>query len=164
MREEGIHKIEVHVAAVCVSDCGGNLRVLALRRANTRTLFPGLWEGVGGQLLVGESFEDGLFRHLREEAGLSGCTVMGPVAAYVIEPGPSGAKELIPGVRFLVSFGDLPQVTIDPRQHQDSQWFRTDALQGVLWIPGLLPQIELALNAFRCNSTQLTVLGESRHG
>ena len=140
MRELGIHRIEIHVAVVCVAWTEqGAARVLALRRAPSRQLFPGYWEGVGGQVLGGESLEDAVTRHLREEAGLR-AAVRGPFATYVIEPNGSGRGDRIPGIRFVA---EVPLVTpqLDPRQHVEARWLAVDDLAAVDWIPGLLPQV-----------------------
>ena len=149
MREAGIHRIEVHVAAACVRQSERGLEMLALHRASSRSLFPGLWEGVGGQVGPGESLVHAVTRHLHEEASLSG-QVICPVDTYVIDPGPtSGASELIPGVRFLVSLPSGVQPQIDPRQHQGWRWVPVDQLAAVAWIPGMLEQLRHAVSLFR---------------
>ena len=141
MRELGIHKIEVHVAGVCVARTpDGALRVLALRRATSKQLFPGLWEGVGGQVLAGEALEEAVFRHLRDEAGLVSDAAV-PFATYVIEPGTgSGAGARIPGVRFVATV-PLQEPKLDPRQHVDARWLSVDQLGEVEWIPGVAEQV-----------------------
>ena len=148
MREAGIHRIEMHVAGACIRETGGRLEMLALHRAPTRTLFPGHWEGIGGQVGPGESLEDAVARHLIDEARLAG-NIMGPVATYVIDPGPSsGAAELIPGVRFLVRLAEVAQPVIDPRQHQDWRWVPVNQLSRVRWIPGMLDQLRRAVTTY----------------
>ena len=72
MRETGAQEQEVHVAGVCVARGAGPPAILALKRTNSRSLFPGYWEGVGGQVLPGETLEEAVQTHLREEAGLTG--------------------------------------------------------------------------------------------
>lgn len=141
MRELGIHKIEIHVAGVCVARTAeGALRVLALRRALSKQLFPGLWEGVGGQVLAGESLDDAVFRHLRDEAGLESDSAV-PFATYVIEPGTnSGAGGRIPGVRFVATV-PLRDPTLDPQQHVEARWLAVEELVEVDWIPGVVEQV-----------------------
>lgn len=145
MRERGIHRIEVHVAAVCVGQRQGALEVLALKRSPNRALFPNFWEGVGGQVKEGESLEEAILRHLLEESGISG-RIRGPFTTYVIEPGvDSSADTRIPGVRFSVKVDGTPNIIVDPAQHQDSAWVPVTDLARLDWIPGLLPQIEQAI-------------------
>ncbi len=141
MREKGIHKIEVHVAAVCFTQALP-LRILALHRTSKRALFPNFWEGVGGQVLEGESLEEAALRHLHEEAGING-RIICPYAAYIIEPGLiSGADKRIPGIRFLVVIEGTPKITINPEEHQGWGWAALNKLQNFDWIPGLREQIE----------------------
>jgi 8-oxo-dGTP pyrophosphatase MutT (NUDIX family) len=146
MREQGIDEIEVHVAAVCIRVHDSTPQMLGLHRSAGRALFPGLWEGVGGQVHTGESFETAVLRHLREEAGLTG-TVRKPFAAYVIEPGgSSGAASRIPGVRFLVDVDGSTDPTIDAAQHQAWRWLDRDAVERTDFIPGMLPQLREAFD------------------
>lgn len=149
MRETGVQEQEVHVAGVCVSRGSHPPSVLALKRTDSRSLFPGYWEGVGGQVLPGESLEEAVHTHLREEAGLDG-EVVQPFASYVIEPGrASRANKRIPGVRFLVLVDDRPEARIDPRQHTEWRWVPVDQLGQLQWIPGLREQIEDGVRLYR---------------
>ena len=148
MREDGIQEIEVHVAALCLGTSGGGLRVLALHRAASRRLYPGYWEGVGGQVHPGESFEAAVLRHLEVEAGLSGSIQM-PFTTYLIRPGRSGSSYAIPGVRFLVTVSGTPTIRTDPRQHQGSRWIAPKDLESVRWIPGLISQIQKGIQLYR---------------
>jgi 8-oxo-dGTP pyrophosphatase MutT (NUDIX family) len=150
VREAGIVRIEVHVAGVCLARDQSGLAMLALHRARIRSLFPSLWEGVGGQVDPGESFERAVLRHLHDEAGLDG-EVLGPVDTYVIDAGPaSGAEQVIPGVRLLVAAQPgVVEPSIDPRQHQGWRWVPVDSIESVPWIPGMLPQLERAVSLYR---------------
>ena len=50
---------EVHVAGVCVRRSNdGRTEILVVRRGESRSLYPGMLSGVGGQVLRGESFEE----------------------------------------------------------------------------------------------------------
>lgn len=154
MREAGVHRIEIHVAAAALRRVRGRAELLALHRAATRSLFPGYWEGVGGQVSPGESLDDAVLRHLSDEAGLAGRVVC-PFDTYVIDPGlRSGADELIPGVRFLVSLDSGAQPTIDHRQHQGWRWVPVRSLAEVPWIPGMLPQLHRAVDLFEAQRDQ----------
>src|SRR5438552_2179474 len=55
-REDGIARIEVHVAGVCVRQIAGKWHVLAAKRSPIRSLFPNHWECGGGMVHAGESF------------------------------------------------------------------------------------------------------------
>ena len=154
VREAGVHRIEVHVAAAAMRRTNGQAELLALHRAWTRTLFPGYWEGIGGQVSPGESLEAAVLRHLSDEAGLVG-TVVCPFDTYVIDPGPhSGADELIPGIRFLVRLDAGVDPTVDPQQHQGWRWVPVQRLAEVHWIPGMLPQLLRAVDLFETERDQ----------
>jgi 8-oxo-dGTP pyrophosphatase MutT (NUDIX family) len=131
MRELGIRQVEAHVAAVCISRHAEPLQLLALHRAATRTLFPNLHEGPGGQVDIDESFPEAALRHIREEAGLV-ARIVQPVSTYVIEPGAlSGSDKRIPGLRFLAVVDGLPDATIDSRQHSDWRWVSIEAYRAL---------------------------------
>ena len=141
MREKGIHLVETHVAGACIGNGLGPIYVLALRRAGSRSLYPNLWEGIGGQVQPGQSFEDAVRSHLQDEAGISGRVVC-PFATYVIQPGPdTGAEHAIPGVRFLVKIDGTPQPRIREDQHQGWAWLPEDEIDKVEWIPGIKDQL-----------------------
>lgn len=148
MRELGVERIEVHVAGVCVRTFpDGQVRVLALHRTDQRTLFPDYWEGFGGQVRPGETFEAAVTRHLSDEAALRG-RVIGPVCTYVIEPNStSGSPYVIPGIRFLVEYLE-GEPSLDPRQHGEYRWIPEEDLPELSWIPGLEEQIQEALGVY----------------
>ena len=52
MREEEIHRIEVHVAGICFKDD----KVLVAKRSPDMALLPSLWECGGGSVARGENF------------------------------------------------------------------------------------------------------------
>jgi isopentenyldiphosphate isomerase len=72
--------------------------VLLAKRSPERTLFPGLYEGCGGQLALSETFEEGVVRHYRKELGIEVRVLLEYHCFYEIrEPN----EPLIPGIRFL---------------------------------------------------------------
>lgn len=109
---------EVHVAGVCIDD-RDPLRVLIARRSPSRQLYPGLYEGCGGQLRLSESFTAGVQRHFRQELGIEVEVLEEFHTLYQIaEPN----TPLIPGIRFLCRALDL------------SGQFQTDRHDRVEWI------------------------------
>lgn len=48
--------------------CDG--KILMLKRAETKTLDPGVYSGIGGKVEPGESIYDALYREVEEESGL----------------------------------------------------------------------------------------------
>ncbi len=143
MREEGVHEIEVHVAAMCIAKDTG--RVLALKRGPARGIFPFVWEGgVGGQVHAGETLEAAVLRHLAQEAGLAG-RVLFPYATYAIPPGPH--NPLIPGIRFLVEVEKEQPIRISA-QHTEVAWLSPAELLNKEWIPGLLAHLQEGLRLY----------------
>ncbi len=149
MREDAVHKVEVHVAGACIGNGLGPVKVLALHRQKDRALFPNLWECIGGQVKRGQTLEDAVLQHLREETGLSG-TVLSPYITYSIRPDETnGVESVIPGVRFILRIYGYPEPNVDPRQHQNSLWLEEDELSKVEWIPGLEEQIRAGIEIYK---------------
>ncbi len=88
---------------------------------------PNLWNLFGGHLDPGESFEVGVLRELREEAGLS------PADPHTIE---LGSRRYLPlgyicGIREMRYFLMVTDREISPtldREHRAFGWYRHDAL------------------------------------
>jgi 8-oxo-dGTP pyrophosphatase MutT (NUDIX family) len=138
LREDRIHRIEVHVGCICLD---GD-RVLILKRAGSRSLCPGLWECGGGQVWTGESFEDAAIRELRDEAGVMAEPVM-PVGTYEI-PVPGSGQKKIPGIYFACTFrgyvgGNEPRIS---SEHTEWRWQPVDRLDGFEFIAGLREAIK----------------------
>lgn len=90
---------EVHVAGTCITeDSRGQIKILLARRAPHRRLFPGLFEGCGGQLRYSEEFDEGVRRHFRQELELDVDVLTGLHTFYVIR---EANEPVIPGIRFL---------------------------------------------------------------
>ena len=124
MREEKIHKLEVHVAGICFV---GN-RVLVAKRTSSRKLYPNLWECGGGQVETGDNFDDAVKRQLEQELGV----IVKPIkvlGTYEILTQDSGQKK-IPGIKFVCSIvgfsnGEKPEIS---REHSEWRWQSIDKL------------------------------------
>lgn len=117
-REQIREQPEVHIAGTCVTeDSRGSLRVLIARRSLERRLYPGKFEGCGGQLRYSESFTDGVRRHFRLELGIDVEVFSDLHAFYEIrEPN----EPLIPGIRFLCRrVGDVDPTSAN---HSELRW------------------------------------------
>ena len=138
MREEGIHKIEVHVSGICFNVN----KVLLLKRTYSRRLYPEHWECGGGQIHENENFEEAVVRQLREEAGI----IIKPlriVGMYEIQ---LSVKQKIPGIIFACKFegyvkGKQPKIS---NEHSEWRWQELDKLYEVDLIPGLKQDIKKA--------------------
>jgi len=100
-REELRETPEVHVAGICVKVEKTEAKILISRRKATRKLYPGLYEGCGGQLRLSERFEDGVVRHYKTELGLDVEVISSINRTYVIE---KPEEPLIPGIAFLCTY------------------------------------------------------------
>lgn len=137
-REKVRHRMEVHVCGICFKH--DPRRVLITKRSAKKELYPGMLECCGGQLEPGESFQEGVIRHYREELGIEVSVPKyrgGVFSTYVIQNGKEG---VIPGIRFLCSYesGDL----LEPTEwtYDWAQWFTFEELQplpGADFVPGL---------------------------
>jgi 8-oxo-dGTP diphosphatase len=82
-------KIGVSTAVFSCGRCVNAWRILLVRRAASKDLFPGCWSLPGGKVEPGESILDGAARELHEETSLDGEAVdlFGPIFQV---PAPSG--------------------------------------------------------------------------
>jgi ADP-ribose pyrophosphatase YjhB (NUDIX family) len=117
-REERAHRPEVHVAGMCVGrTAGGEVRLLIARRAPWREIAGGQYEGCGGQLVAGETFEEGVARHFRRELGIEVRVLSDLHRLYAIRrPG----HPTIPGIRFLCEQADAEAPT--SARHTEVRW------------------------------------------
>lgn len=135
-REEGLHKIEVHVGALCIDEAGGKLRCLIAKRTAARKLYPDLWEGGGGQVKPDESFPDAVKRQMKEEFGLD-ARVLFPFRDYVIET----AQGRIPGIGYVCCKAANSEVRLDGKEHSEYAWVLPEELEGYALIPGVAEDI-----------------------
>jgi 8-oxo-dGTP diphosphatase len=145
MREDGTQRLEVHVAGVCFD----HDKVLILKRSNSRSLYPGLWECGGGQVNCGENFQEAVIRQLREEAGI----MVKPLEAFktyeiIIKDGK------IPGLRFACKFlgyanGNEPRIS---KEHTEWRWQHVNELDDFEFIPGLKEDIRNAYNTLKASA------------
>lgn len=127
--------VVVHVACLCTN----GRSVLALLRSPDQGIYPGFWEGPGGAILPGETFENGASRKMVTEAGIIG-RVGRPVATYsIVSPG----LPTIPGVRMLVEVDGEPMPSISS-QHIAWKWIPVSEIDTINWIPGIVDDIRLA--------------------
>lgn len=141
-RENGIHKIEVHVAALCFDlEQEDGPRCLIAKRAGTRKLYPNLWECGGGQVKAGESFPQALARQMREEFGLE-VEVLFPFGDYFISTETGG----IPGMKFVCSVEGEQEVILDSEEHTEYAWVGEDSLEDYEMVPGLQDDIAESFN------------------
>ena len=100
-REEFRQSPEVHVSGICFKRDKERDYVLLGKRKLSRSLFPGLYEGCGGQLANNETFEDGVKRHYKLEYGINVEVMIEEHVFYdIIKPN----KPLIPGISFLCDY------------------------------------------------------------
>ena len=115
-RERRKEDPEVHVAGTCVRKTASGMEILIARRAPARRLYPGRWEGCGGQLRRSESFEEGVSRHFLTEMRLSVKPIENCYRLYRIQ---EANEPIIPGVRFLCEY-----ITGEPasQNHSEYRW------------------------------------------
>jgi len=141
-RENGVHKIEVHVAGLCFDlEPEDGPRCLIAKRAADRKLYPDLWECGGGQMRTGETFPHALERQMREEFGIE-VEVLFAFGDYFI-PTENGG---IPGMKFVCLADSQQEVTLDPQEHTDYAWVALDSLADYAFIPGVADEIAESFN------------------
>lgn len=145
MREEKIHKIEVHVAGICFN----RDKALIAKRNSLRKIYPNFWECGGGQVEDGENFEDAIKRQLKEELGI----IVEPIKVFkTYEILIQDAKQKkIPGIKFICKIikfvnGKEPQIS---EEHSKWRWQSIDKLDGLEFIPGLKEDIKTAYSIYK---------------
>lgn len=133
-REKIRESPEVHVAGLCIKIEEGEITALIARRNSNRTLFPGLYEGCGGQLKYSESFIEGVKRHFRLEMHIDVDVVDSIYNLYEIsEPN----EPLIPGIKFLCVY---IRGTPESKNHSEFRWVNEEGLKSIHsdeFIPGI---------------------------
>ncbi|HKY70107.1 MAG TPA: NUDIX domain-containing protein, partial [Gammaproteobacteria bacterium] len=143
-REDKIHKIEVHVAPICIQNFE-EPKILIAKRNAFRTLFPNLWECGGGQVHTHETFEEALKRQVQEEFHLE-VDIIGIINTYVIETD----QNKIPGIKFLcVPSPSTQEVILNPKEHSEVKWVTMNELNSFNFIPGIQEDIQRATRLFK---------------
>ena len=136
-RENGVHKIEVHVAGLCFDlENEDGPRCLIARRTKTRTLYPDLWECGGGQMHQGETFAQALGRQLFQEFGLE-AEVLFPFGDYFIPTDTGG----IPGMKYVCSVDPQQDIVLDPEEFTEYAWVGEEDLDAYEFIEGVRDDI-----------------------
>ena len=137
-REEKKHRVEFHIAGVCLrSENGGETQALIAKRNEDRQLYPGKFEACGGQLQPGEGFFAGVQRHFLQEMGIK----VIPLNFYRIYEIPLSDGKVIPGLRMLCL-----HVSGDARSdnHSEIRWVKKTELEKMNeddFVPGLRQSI-----------------------
>jgi hypothetical protein len=145
-REDLRQSPEVHVAGICFKKEGEKYFVLLGKRAKTRKLYPGLYEGCGGQLAANESFTSGVKRHYILEYGIDICVFEDIHTFYSINV---ANNPLIPGVLFLCEYiSGKPQSA----NHDFLDWIEEDQfnkMEESVFIPGVKNRIKCFFGKYK---------------
>ena len=152
MREVKKHKIEVHVAGICLRETDYDIEVLIAKRSENKELYPGKWECGGGQVKSGENFEEAIKRKMREELGVLVNRVV-VFGTYEIKA-PNLEQKKIPGIKFVCLFegfvnGKEPQTREDT--FSDWRWQSINDLEKIDFIPGIKEEINVAWEFYSNN-------------
>jgi 8-oxo-dGTP diphosphatase len=105
-------------------------RIFVQRRSESRTLFPGAWDLVGGHLEAGESILDCLAREVGEETGWSIARIMTDLGTLEWT-GNDGLDRR--EVDYLVEVtGDLLHARLEQELHHDPRWVDRDEALALL--------------------------------
>ncbi|MDP7282437.1 MAG: NUDIX domain-containing protein [Candidatus Undinarchaeales archaeon] len=134
MREEQIHKIETHIAGICINADG---KILIAKRNAERKIYPNMWECGGGQVHAGECFEDAVKRQLKEELGV----IIEPekvLGIYKIQV-PDEEQKVIPGVKFKCKITGFENGNEPTACSEFSEWkfIGKEELDNYEFIPGI---------------------------
>jgi isopentenyldiphosphate isomerase len=107
------------------------------KRAPTKDVQPGRWDtSVGGHLALGEDFERAAYRELREELGIEGVVLEGPLYRYRIQ---SAIETEDVATYRLVWDG---QIRPDPVEISEGRFWTLDEIRGGLGSGAFTPNFE----------------------
>jgi 8-oxo-dGTP diphosphatase len=125
-RSTGSTGERVVVGAVIV-DPGA--RLFIQRRSDTRAVFPGCWDIVGGHVEPGESLHDALAREINEETGWTLRRIVSRLGELTWEADGQTRRE----IDFLVEVnGNLDAPRLECGKHTEFRWIYRDELAIVL--------------------------------
>ena len=139
-REDLREHPEVHVAGICFRKEAKVFSVLLGQRKKSRDLYPGLYEGCGGQLADSEFFYEGVERHFEKEYHI---TVKVHKEINLLYEIIENNAPKIPGIRFLCEYksgtpSSLNHIPPTPKWFTEKEF---KALPKELFIHGLKDEI-----------------------
>jgi ADP-ribose pyrophosphatase YjhB (NUDIX family) len=146
MRENLRETPEVHVAGYAIRRVGDTVQILLAKRTDTREVFPGVYEGCGGQLRRDETFEQGVVRHFRTEMQI---TVRPRTEYHYLYTIAVPRVHIIPGIAFLCEY-----VEGEPSSpnHSAVQWITVQQFTNMspdALIPGTKKSVAALLKRYR---------------
>ncbi len=151
-REQQQHKIEVHVAGICFRETENDIEVLIVKRQDSRKLYPGKWECGGGQVYVGENFEEAINRQMKEELGIVIDRVL-VFGTYEIKT-PELEQKKIPGMKFVCfwhSYVNGKNPVIDEKEHSEWRWQSINNLSEIDFISSIEREIMIGWEFYSNN-------------
>ncbi len=103
-------------------------RILLGKRSADRTLYPGVWDIVGGHLMEGEAPEQTLVRELGEELGV--VPMEHRLLAVLSEPNPELYGEGSYYVYLVTQWNGMPR-NLRKEEHSELAWIRLDEVDRI---------------------------------
>jgi 8-oxo-dGTP pyrophosphatase MutT (NUDIX family)/DNA-binding transcriptional regulator YiaG len=149
-REEQRVELEVHVAGVCVRKNNGEVEILVAKRLPTRELYPGKWECGGGQVRLGENFEEAIKRQMEEEFGIK-VKILSILRTYEILT-PQLLQRKIPGIVFLCELENYINergIQLNRKEFSEYKWIKANEVIKMDFIEGVKKDIKIALKIYK---------------
>lgn len=128
------------VAVGAVMELAETGKILLVQRSNQLDWHPGEWEVGYGRIDQLETLEQGLYREMKEETGLTDFTILGVVRAWHIFRGSEKAENELVGITFHCRTNQ-ENITISD-EHQGYAWVTPKEALDLVKVEGIRQDIE----------------------
>ena len=111
----------ISAVAMITSQQQGETKVFLAKRADTKKFLPGVYEMPGGHIDFGEELVTGLKREVKEELGMD--LSVGDCFAAFTYTNEIKKSHTIEVVYFAMFTSPLDEITIQPEDHSEYNWF-----------------------------------------
>ncbi|KAH0283139.1 hypothetical protein M436DRAFT_58610 [Aureobasidium namibiae CBS 147.97] len=129
----------VYVVGIAVlrrtTDANSTWQLLVVRRVETETSFPNMWELPGGHVEQGETISEAIQRETMEETGLVVQDVIGKFEELRWTSKQGGMESV--QFNFVATIQQPAEVTLNPEEHSEWKWIRENEITSLPTSPAM---------------------------